>query len=194
MEEVSPKFVVPGDLLGPSLGYVTGVGTYKRGGSIYASTFGHVKLKGKSINVERDGISTATRTVPKQGCVVLCRVISVSQGVAKVLILSVDGCTLKDPLRGIIRREEIRATEKDTVEVFNSFRPRDFIRARVIGLGENQAYVLSTAENELGVVLAKTSDNEDMTPVSWCEVCCPATGGREKRKVAKVIDSVTSGD
>lgn len=35
-----------------------------------------------------------------------------------------------------------------------SFRPGDIVMARVISLGDAQSYLLSTAENELGVVIA----------------------------------------
>ena len=127
---------------------------------------------------------------PEKGSIVLCRVFSVGQAFAKVTILSVGSQVLKEPLIGIIRREEVRAAEKDKVSLFQSFRPRDIVQARVLGLGEGQAYTLTTAESELGVVLARSlCCSSYMTPVSWCEFQCTVTGKREKRKVAKVINS-----
>ncbi|EOA98486.1 3'-5' exoribonuclease CSL4-like protein, partial [Anas platyrhynchos] len=56
------------------------------------------------------------------------------------------------------RREDIRATEKDKVEVYKSFRPGDIVLAKVISLGDaaQSNYLLSTAENELGVVVARS--------------------------------------
>jgi exosome complex component CSL4 len=53
-----------------------------------------------------------------------------------------------------LRKEDIRATEKDKVEIYKSFRPGDIVQARVSSLGDSQSYFLSTAENELGVIFA----------------------------------------
>ena len=59
--------------------------------------------------------------------------------------------------------------------------------SEVISLGDSRSYYLSTAENELGVVQAKSSfTGEAMVPVSWQEMACPTTQQRELRKVAKV--------
>lgn len=51
-------------------------------------------------------------------------------------------------------------------------------------------YHLSTAENELGVVIA-TADGSpqgvNMVPTSWSEMQCPKTLVKEPRKVARVV-------
>ena len=50
-----------------------------------------------------------------------------------------------------------------------------------------RSYYLTTAENPLGVVRARSPfTGEAMTPVSWEEMECPSTKQRQKRKVAKV--------
>ncbi len=182
------KFVIPGDVLGNASSFTAGGGTYTRNGSIRASVLGLVKVEDDVLSVKR---TAREQIVPFPKSVVVCRIYSVNQSHAKANILSVNGCVLREPLRGIVRREDIRATERDTVEVFNSFRPRDIVRARVLGLGESQAYLLTTAENTLGVMLAKTFDREEMAPVSWCEFQGTVSGRREKRKVAKLVDTVS---
>lgn len=86
----------------------------------------------------------------------------------------------------MIRREDIRATEKDKVKVEESFRVGDLVRGEVISLGDQSNYYLSTARNELGVVVARGErDGSTMVPVSWREVVDLRTGRREARKVAK---------
>ena len=65
-------------------------------------------------------------------------------------ILGVESTSLKEPFKGTIRKEDVRATEKDKVEMYKSFRPGDIVLARVLTL-HTQTYLLSTAENELGV-------------------------------------------
>lgn len=52
-------------------------------------------------------------------------------------------------------------------------------------------YQLSTAENELGVVVAMAAESGShgvpMVPVSWTEMQCPQTLAKEFRKVARVV-------
>lgn len=55
---------------------------------------------------------------------------------------------------------------------------------------ELHAYHLSTAENELGVVIATAEGSPQgvsMVPISWSEMQCPTTLTKEPRKVARVI-------
>lgn len=85
----------------------------------------------------------------------------------------------------MIRREDIRATEKDKVTVADSFRVGDLVRGVVISLGDQGGYYVSTAKNELGVVMAESESGNQMVPVSWKEFVDVRTGRREGRKVAK---------
>ncbi|ERE79645.1 exosome complex component CSL4-like isoform 2 [Cricetulus griseus] len=56
-----------------------------------------------------------------------------------------------------------------------------------ISLGDAQSnYLLTTAENELGVVVAHSESGVQMVPISWCEMQCPKTHTKEFRKVARV--------
>ena len=189
--------VIPGSYLGPSLAFVSGEGTQIRREHVYATLTGKVEITSDAAGQsqqDRPTISVVSRhprvIVPQKGAIVLCKVISISHRQAKVAILSVNGTALREQVHGVVRREDIRETEKDTVEVFPSFRPRDVLIARVIGLGESHGYALSTAENELGVVFANSEQGGKMVPVSWCEMQCTVTGVREKRKVAKVVNAV----
>uniref|UniRef100_A0A8C6ZEG9 Exosome component 1 n=1 Tax=Nothoprocta perdicaria TaxID=30464 RepID=A0A8C6ZEG9_NOTPE len=114
-------------------------------------------------------------------------VCSINSRFAKVHILYVGSTPLKSTFRGTIRKEDIRATEKDKVEVYKSFRPGDIVLAKVISLGDAQSnYLLSTAENELGVVVARSEAGVQMVPISWCEMQCPRTHTKDFRKVARV--------
>lgn len=67
----------------------------------------------------------------------------------------------------------------------DSFRVGDLIRAVVISLGDQGGYYLSTAKNELGVVVARGDGGEVLVPVSWKEVKDLRTGRGQPRKVAK---------
>lgn len=56
---------------------------------------------------------------------------------------------------------------------------------------ELHCYQLSTAENELGVVVAMAAESGlygvPMIPVSWTEMQCPQSLVKEPRKVAKIV-------
>ncbi|KAK1189956.1 EXOS1 protein, partial [Pygoscelis papua] len=166
-----------------------GSGTYTRHGFIFSSLAGCLeKRSGDSgppvVSVVRDAES---QLLPDVGAVVTCKVCSINSRFAKVHILYVGSTPLKSAFRGTIRREDIRATEKDKVEVYKSFRPGDIVLAKVISLGDAQSnYLLSTAENELGVVVARSEAGVQMVPISWCEVQCPRTHTKDFRKVARV--------
>ena len=58
-----------------------------------------------------------------------------------------------------------------------------------MSLGEaSSGYLVTTAENELGVVIARSEiSGAKMIPVSWTEMQCPKTYNKEQRKIAKVI-------
>ena len=45
--------------------------------------------------------------------------------------------------------------------------------------------LLTTAENELGVIWALSESGQPLIPLNWCEMQCPLTGAIESRKVAK---------
>uniref|UniRef100_A0A674J993 Exosome component 1 n=2 Tax=Terrapene triunguis TaxID=2587831 RepID=A0A674J993_9SAUR len=136
------------------------------------------------VSVVRDAES---QLLPDVGAIVTCKVCSINSRFAKVHILYIGSTPLKSAFRGTIRREDIRATEKDKVEVYKSFRPGDIVLAKVISLGDMQSnYLLSTAENELGVVVAHSEAGAQMVPISWCEMQCPRTHAKELRKVARV--------
>uniref|UniRef100_A0A8D0EIB8 Exosome component 1 n=1 Tax=Strix occidentalis caurina TaxID=311401 RepID=A0A8D0EIB8_STROC len=102
-------------------------------------------------------------------------VCSINSRFAKVHILYVGSTPLKSTFRGTIR-----------------FRPGDIVLAKVvsfplISLGDAQSnYLLSTAENELGVVVARSEAGVHMVPISWCEMQCPRTHTKDFRKVARV--------
>lgn len=92
-----------------------------------------------------------------------------------------------DDLRfqGLLRREDVRAVEKDRVVMDEMFRVGDIIRGTVISLGDQSFYYLSTARNDLGVVLARSEGGDMMFPASWREMRDCVTGVGEARKVAR---------
>ncbi|CAL1382722.1 unnamed protein product [Linum trigynum] len=128
----------------------------------------------------------ARGAVPEAGSVVIARVTKVMAKTASADIMCVGTKSVREKFTGVIRQQDVRATEIDKVDMHLSFRPGDIVRAVVLSLGDARAYYLSTAKNELGVVSANSTAGETMVPISWMEMQCPLTRQIEQRKVAKV--------
>lgn len=92
-----------------------------------------------------------------------------------------------DELRfqALIRKEDVRAVEKDRVVMDDMFRVGDIVRGTIVSLGDQSFYYLTTARNDLGVVMARSEAGNMMFPVSWKEMRDSVTGGAELRKVAR---------
>uniref|UniRef100_A0A3B5QI41 Exosome component 1 n=1 Tax=Xiphophorus maculatus TaxID=8083 RepID=A0A3B5QI41_XIPMA len=164
-EKMSPlRLCVPGEKLCSVEDCNQGTGVYQRHGYIYSSLAGYVMRKNEGEEVT-----------------------GINSRFAKVHILYVGSTPLKDRFRGTIRKEDVRESEKDKVDIYKSFRPGDIVLAKVISLGDVQStYLLTTAENELGVVVAHSEAGAQMIPISWREMQCPQTNAKEFRKVARV--------
>lgn len=94
---------------------------------------------------------------------------------------------LGETFRGIIRSQDVRATERDRVKVIESFKPGDIVRAQILSLGDGTNYYLTTARNDLGVVFARSDSGAGglMYGTDWQTMTAPSTGISEKRKCAK---------
>ncbi|QLL32507.1 hypothetical protein HG536_0D00290 [Torulaspora globosa] len=94
---------------------------------------------------------------------------------------------LGETFRGLIRSQDVRATERDTVKIIDCFKPGDIVRAQVLSLGDGTNYYLSTARNDLGVVFARAFNGCGglMYAVDWQTMAAPSTGTTEKRKCAR---------
>uniref|UniRef100_A0A915AWM7 Uncharacterized protein n=2 Tax=Parascaris univalens TaxID=6257 RepID=A0A915AWM7_PARUN len=188
------KTVFPGDRLFPiSERLRAGVGTYELFGHIYASLFGVVHMlpategskEVTTVEVRRNNEIVQRHIVPYIGCIATAK--NIGPNYAKCGIVCVDASMLAHEFSALLRKEDIRTTEKDKTEIYLCVQPGDVILARVIGFGETQTtFLLSTAEDELGVVSSKGDAGERMVPSSFTEVKSTLTGRVEPRKVANV--------
>ncbi|KAK4189621.1 hypothetical protein QBC35DRAFT_513886 [Podospora australis] len=215
MTTSAPTLAIPGQLLGHASKYQPGPGTHIHESNLYASLLGtiHVTQPAKApgpvkrltkitpapapAELPTISVTVPTRSagaehqqkkrevLPEVGNVVLCRVIRITPRQAVVAILVCGDTVLDAEWQGLIRVQDVRATEKDRVKIYESFRPGDIVRAEVISLGDQANYYLSTARNELGVILATSEAGNAMHPVNWKEYRDPETGLLELRKVAK---------
>lgn len=101
-----------------------------------------------------------------------------------------EGCIRREDIKTAVQQaasSETVVTPTATTKVLTqSFRPGDFVVARVLSLGDPRRYFLSTAEPALGVIYARSAvSGQPMMAVSWKEMECPSTGQKEPRKCAK---------
>lgn len=167
---------------------IAGPGTYEQQGYIYSKLAGVIKLiqKENTRTIEVHGI-TEQSIVPAPGDIVTAMVTTVNQRFCKCSIKCIGDIVLTRPYRGILRKEDVRAIDKDSIQMYKSFRPGDIILARIMPMTEAHTYQLSTAENELGVVIAHSEEGVAMIPINWTQMQCPKTLRKEFRKVAKVV-------
>lgn len=129
-----PPICLPGQRLCLSgNNYASGQGTYERQGYIYSQLAGYVDIVKKD-NVQIVEVHTAGEqtVVPAQGDIVTAQVYIITQNYAKCYIKCVGGTVLRRPYRAVLHKENVRAAEKDRVEIYKSFRPGDIILARVV--------------------------------------------------------------
>ncbi|PKI85920.1 Csl4p [Malassezia vespertilionis] len=146
-----------------------GDGVYAKDGVFRASRMGHFESDGNatllSVRGERPPL-----VIPRPESTIFGRVTRVMPRQATVSILVVDGLPCGGALnaagastnraagegidgadfQGILRQQDVRSTEKDSVVLSQCFRPGDILRAVVISLGDARSYYLSTAGNHLG--------------------------------------------
>ncbi|KAK5939414.1 exosome 3'-_5 exonuclease subunit ski4 (Csl4) [Knufia obscura] len=195
---------IPGQVLGKLSTHLPGTGTHVNDNDIYASLAGNVTTvpstskSGKPTVSISSSTSTHTSTLPQVSSVVLGRILRVQQRQLIASILTVDpssssvtqyASTTDDEtqFQAILRREDVRAFEKDKVNMNEMFRVGDIVKASVISLGDERSYYISTAGNEFGVIIARSEVGNPMVPASWKEMKDTITGKGETRKVAKPV-------
>ena len=145
-----PTLAVPGKILGPTTHYLPGSGTHIHNNQVVSSLLGRVFLSNtragptkrltKITSQSTDELPTVSvsrgerrrEVLPDVGAVVLCRVIRLVTRQAIVSIQQVGDTVLETEWQGVIRSQDVRATEKDKVKIYESFRPGDIVRAQVV--------------------------------------------------------------
>ncbi|KAG8873158.1 exosome 3'-_5 exonuclease subunit ski4 (Csl4) [Serendipita sp. 405] len=124
---------------------------------------------------------------PTENSIVLGTVLRLSSQQATLAIQVVDNVPLPygEDYTGVIRSQDVRATEKDKIKIADCFRGGDIVAGQVISLGDSRSYYISTARNDLGVLYATSASGAPMEPYSWEAMYCPRDGTIEPRKVAQ---------
>ncbi|PVG04613.1 hypothetical protein CPB86DRAFT_692591 [Serendipita vermifera] len=173
------SIVFPGQPLGSSVKSETGIYVDDNGDS-RASLIGIFAVNAVSVPKLR-------ANAPSENSIVIGTVIRLSSQQATISITVVDDIPLPygEDYIGVIRSQDIRATEKDRIKIGDCFRGGDIVKGQVISLGDSRSYYVSTARNDLGVLFATSESGDPMIPHSWEMMRSPRDGILEKRKVAR---------
>ncbi|KAJ7619147.1 hypothetical protein DFH06DRAFT_1235455 [Mycena polygramma] len=177
---MTSSYVLPGQPIPVARGAPVpqiGSGIYVRDSELRASLVGIPQQEGPLLSVSR----RVRAHPPAINAVILGSVIRLSPLQATLSISVVDGVPLPagEEFTGVIRSQDVRATEKDRVKIGDSFRGGDVVRGVVVTI------LFTTARNDLGVVFAVSEAGKTMVPVSWKAMRCPESGKVEPRKCAK---------
>ena len=186
------KQYFPGDVVGSIKDYDAGMGTYVRNDKIYSLLVGTPTIETnqnsdrKIIHIILPATSKAAAkdSIIDIGDQVICKVISITMNQANVEIFRVSDRDLKVTAKGIIRREDIRTNEIDALVIRECFLPGDIVRACIISLGDARQYYLSTANEQLGVIYAKTISDDVSITISRDAI--GVSDGNSKRKFAEI--------
>jgi exosome complex component CSL4 len=109
-----------------------GDGLYSRDGIVRASLVGYVQNQGGVLSSRRTTLARSHPPVPDS--VVVGTVTRLTPVQAMVSITVVDGVPLPpgEEFTGVIRTQDVRATEKDKVKIGDCFRGGDVVRGVVV--------------------------------------------------------------
>ncbi|TDA32852.1 MAG: RNA-binding protein [Hadesarchaea archaeon] len=186
MEEIrTGTFVVPGTFLSTVEEFLPGEGVYEEGGKVYASCAGLVlvDLRTRKISV----IPRSSPPVLKRGDIVLGEVEDVGPQRVEITIGSLrrnENRQLPPPRLGILHVSKVSKGYVRDLE--KKFRVGDIVRAKVGEVGR-EIIQLSTAEDDLGVILAKCFNCNTTLKVEnlkMGKLKCPVCKRVEFRKLA----------
>lgn len=152
-----PPTALPGYILGSTTRFLPGPGTHVHDGQVVSSLMGNVSLiqpsaptgPAKRLNKLTTPDATTAQALPTifvarhsrkrevlpdVNNVVLARVLRLMPRQAIVTIQQVGETVLQTEWQGVIRVQDVRATEKDKVKIHESFKPGDIVRAQVVRL------------------------------------------------------------
>jgi len=174
------QLVVPGEKLGVTEEFSSGLGTFEDKGTIYSMRIGVSEMDRTDRRVKVQPLSEKP-VVPSVGDVVIGRVVVTQEKAAIVDILKIGEKTFSVPFQGVLHVSTIGPRYVRTVQ--EMFRPLDVIRAEVTST-MNRTYHLNTVERDLGVLLAFCSKCGHPLKRERAFLRCDNCGSVERRKTA----------
>lgn len=173
-------FVIPGNQLCVIEEFLPGKWTYEEDGNIYSSTTGVLQtdISTKTISVFP---SVEEPVYPTIGSSVLGKITTIQNTNLEMRIYFVDGREISGFFSGLLHVSNVsRAYVKN---MFNFFEKSDIVKATVIST-TNNVFHLSTAKNELGVILSTCPYCRDPLKKINGRLVCQSCNRRHKKKLS----------
>jgi len=183
VEVKTGDFVVPGEFLATAEEFMPGEGAYEEDGEVYSSCTGVVLV---DVRTKRISVFPRTAVPPelKRGDIVVGKVEEVRDQTASVYVGVLRGREdrqLPLPDFGTIHISEVRGSYLK--DLSREFKPGDIVRARVINVRRGTIQ-LTTAGDNLGVIMAACSRCRTPLDRDDTKLKCPSCGNIELRKLA----------
>lgn len=175
-------FVVPGDFIGTSEEYLPGKGTYEEKGNIYADMTGRLAYDRKERSVFIDPATNVPPT-PKEGDIVVGRVVDIKGSVALVELARIKG-SLDREIAGNTQAAIHISNVKDSYvqDLAQEFGYQDVVKAKVI---DTKNMRLSTVDKDLGVLTSQCSRCKVNLKYEGGKLKCPKCERKESRKLSQ---------
>jgi exosome complex component CSL4 len=176
----SGLFVVPGDRLGVIEEFTSGPGTYVEDGVIHSQVTGRTLLDMLNRQVSVYPVIEEA-TVPQVGNIVTGMALDVRNKNAVLQIFKIGDKTLSGAFKGDLHISGVSHGYVDNM--YNVCKAGDIVRAKVISTA-NRSIFLSTADKDLGVILALCSRCGSVLEPENRGMGCSNCGNFERRKMA----------
>jgi exosome complex component CSL4 len=173
-------FAIPGDRLGVVEQFMPGKGTYEINGTIYAEFIGYVNVDAINKNISITPLKEPI--VPKEGDIIVGKVLSTQNKMATVKILKINEYRLFTPFTGLLHISSV--SKKYELNMDEVCKAGDIIRAKIINT-KNRIFQLTTDEKSLGVINAFCSKcGNVLYLLKDRNLRCSNCENIEKRKIA----------
>jgi exosome complex component CSL4 len=171
--------VLPGEEVGVVEQYVPEGHIYEQNGILRSLVFGKLKKDDSTHIVSVIKLSHKPR-IPVKGDLVYCVVTDVRSKMVTVDIVSKNKETFPSPFVGLIPVSMVHTERIDSAE--NYFAPSDIVLAKVVS--ERPPFVLTTNNQELGVILARCRECGVLLESNSKSLICSSCGARNLRKLS----------
>ncbi len=181
--------VVPGEELAVEEEYMPGDNAFVDGGVVYSSATGKVQFDDKARKVSVFPTSRLP-PMPVKGDTVLAKVTYIKGQFARVDIFAIEGEGKREipssPEAAVHISQARRSYVKDLGEQFQN---GDIVRARVVN-PLREPIIISTVDDEYGVVLARCRECHEVMKVKGNRLECETCERSESRKISTLYGAV----
>lgn len=182
-KQQNKELLTPGELVGSSLEYLPGNGTYSKDDDVLSSNTGTPVLDAKN-HLARLNIKTRVAKLQGVGTVTLGKIAELTENSALVDLLPTEENGVELVPNGITAVLRVSDVTNSYVESMRAeFRTGDIIKTRIVNVSKHTV-ALSTDGKALGVVKAACGRCRTTLEINDAKLRCPACGFSEIRKLS----------